>query len=99
KYCHKSVLPLSACAGYCASSICFCFLPSANSCFSAVVASGHSLNKALLHLRQPRRVAGHSIDFEIDIIPLAQFTKRRQVQSVRDNKHRKCVTFHCVDGK
>ena len=43
---------------------------------------------------QPRGVAGHQIDFEIDFIARAPFAPGRDFKRVRNEQHRKTIAFH-----
>ena len=46
---------------------------------------------------QPRGVAGHQIDFEIDFIARAPFAPGRDFKRVRNEQHRKTIAFHPID--
>jgi hypothetical protein len=38
-------------------------------------------------LHEPGRIAGHSVDFEIDVVALSKRAERGDLQSVRDDQH------------
>ena len=50
-------------------------------------------------LHQPRRVAGHQVDLEVDLVAGRERAERRHLQRVRDDQHREGVAVDLVDGE
>src|SRR6185437_5558422 len=48
---------------------------------------------------QPRGVAGHGVDFKVDVAALRKGAERRHLQRVGNDQHRERVTLHRIDGQ
>ena len=83
QYARRSALPRSACAACRAFSRRLSFWPCSQiSLLSRVVASARAREQGFYFvLHQPRRVARHGVDFEIDVVALAQRAERRHAQA------------------
>ena len=62
---------------------------------SEKLASGEFAVLCALH--QPRGVACHGVDFEIDIVAFTQGSEGRHLQRVGNDEHRKRVTFNRIN--
>ena len=53
--------------------------------------------RVLFRFHQPRGVAGHGVDFEIDVVALPQGAEGRHGKRVRDDQHREGIAVHRVN--
>src|ERR1700749_686843 len=78
--------------------------------FGGVVASARAASKGYacisgtpfprsLHLHQPRGIAGHGVDFQVDVVALLERAEGRHRERMRDDQHRKRVALDRIDRK
>src|SRR5262245_31851983 len=63
------------------------------------VGSKGAASADLRALHQPRRIAGHQVDLEIDRVAGAEPAERRDLERIRNARHREGVARNLVDGQ